>query len=70
MEQANRSGKQNIAKGYCLESLESYIKLLGVSFASFKELSNDYEDFLRQRGLTIWSKGHPRVKIFRKFRTK
>jgi four helix bundle suffix protein len=68
MEQAARSGKQNIAEGYSLASLEGYIKLLGVAFGSFKELATDYEDFLRQRGLSIWSKEDKRIRIFRGFR--
>src|SRR3972149_12264859 len=68
MQQAGRSGKQNIAEGYTLESLESYIKLLGVSHGSFKELSTDFEDFLRQKKLKIWDKDHPKVRAFRGFR--
>lgn len=68
MQQAARSGKQNIAEGYSLESLESYIKLLGVSYGSFKELINDFEDFLRQKKLSIWPKDDPKVRIFRNFR--
>lgn len=68
MEQAARSGKQNIAEGYTLESLESYIKLLGVSHGSFKELSTDFEDFLRQKKLQIWDKDYPKVRAFRGFR--
>lgn len=68
MEQAARSGKQNIAEGFSFSSLEGYIKLLGVAFASFKELASDYEDFLRQRGFEIWLKDDPRVRGFREFR--
>lgn len=68
MEQAARSGKQNIAEGYTFSSLQSYIKLLGVSEGSFKELSLDFEDFLRQRNLQIWDKNHPRIRVFRGFR--
>jgi len=68
MEQAGRSGKQNIAEGYTMQSLESYIKLLGVAEGSIKELAADYEDFLRQRKLTIWGKDDPRVRVFRAFR--
>ncbi len=68
MEQAARSGKQNIAEGYSFQSLESYIKLLGVAFGSLKELAIDYEDFLRQRQLTIWSKQDSRIRVFRAFR--
>lgn len=68
MEQAGRSGKQNIAEGYTMQSLESYIKLLGVAEGSIKELAADYEDFLRQRKSAIWGKDDPRVRVFRAFR--
>lgn len=68
MEQAARSGKQNIAEGYLEKSLKGYIYLLGISYASLGELLEDYEDFLRQRGLVIWDKEDPRVKKFREFR--
>lgn len=68
MEQAARSGKQNIAEGYSAQSLESYIRLCGVAVGSIKELAIDYEDFLRQGGLSIWDKGHPKVRVFREFR--
>lgn len=56
MEQAARSGKQNIAEGYLQKSLEGRIKLLGVSRGSLEELLNDFQDFLRQRGLKLWDK--------------
>lgn len=49
MEQAARSGKQNIPEGYLQKSLEGRIKLLGVARGSLEELLNDYLDFLRQR---------------------
>lgn len=68
MEQAARSGKQNIAEGYLEKSLKGYIYLLGIAYASLGELLEDYEDFLRQRGLAIWDKDDPRVKKFREFR--
>lgn len=68
MEQATRSGKQNIAEGYTMQSLESYIKLLGVAQGSFKELVEDYEDFLRFRKLQTWGKNDPRVRKIRVFR--
>lgn len=68
MEQAARSGKQNIAEGYTMQSLEAYIKLAGVAQGSIKELAADYEDFLRQRGLSIWEKDDSRVRKFRAFR--
>lgn len=68
MEQAGRSGKQNIAEGYTMQSLESYIKLLGVAVGSIKELAADYEDFLRQKRLITWSKDDGRIRVFRAFR--
>src|SRR3989338_4703500 len=68
MEQAARSGKQNIAEGYTMQSLESYIKLCGVANGSMKELATDYEDFLRQRKLSIWDKQDERIRVFRDFR--
>lgn len=68
MEQCVRSGKQNIAEGYSMKSLENYIKLLGVALGSFKELSSDFEDFLRIRGLPIWDKQDGRIREIRNFR--
>lgn len=56
MEQAARSGKQNIAEGYLQKSLEGRLKLLGVARGSLEELLNDYQDFLRQRNLKLWEK--------------
>lgn len=57
MDQAARSGKQNIVEGSTERvSKKSELKLLGVARASFQELLEDYEDFLRQRGLTLWEK--------------
>src|SRR3990170_3258548 len=54
MVQAARSGKQNIAEGYLQKSIEGKLKLLGVARGSLEELLNDYQDFLRQKGLMIW----------------
>ena len=49
MTQAARSGKQNIVEGYSLESLESYIKLLGVAHGSdlypFPRIRNQPYDY-------------------------
>lgn len=56
MEQGARSGKQNIAEGYLQKSLGGRIKLVGVARGSLEELLNDYLDFLRQRGLSLWGK--------------
>lgn len=68
MEQAGRSGKQNIAEGYTMQSLEGYIKLAGIAEGSNKELGADYEDFLRQSNLSTWDKNDPRIRVFRGFR--
>jgi four helix bundle suffix protein len=68
MQQASRSGKQNIAEGYAVQSLESYIKLLGVAEGSIKELAADYEDFLRERKFQTWDKSDSRIRVFRDFR--
>ena len=61
MTQAARSGKQNIVEGSLEKSLKMNIKLTGVARASFGELMEDYEDFLRTRKLAIWSKDDPHV---------
>ncbi|HUX36165.1 MAG TPA: four helix bundle suffix domain-containing protein [Candidatus Paceibacterota bacterium] len=60
MVQAARSGKQNIVEGSSNPTSEkSELKLLGVARASFQELLEDYEDFLRQRGMRKWNKDEP-----------
>ncbi|MBI4033934.1 MAG: four helix bundle protein [Candidatus Brennerbacteria bacterium] len=57
MVQAARSGKQNIVEGSANPTSEkSELYLIGVARASFQELLEDYEDFLRQRNLKQWSK--------------
>src|SRR3989344_2445442 len=66
MEQQARSGKQNIPEGYLQQSLEGRIRLLGVARGSLEELLNDYEDFLRQRGLKLWEPDSPQAQIVRK----
>ena len=68
MVQAARSGKQNIAEGSMASgtSKKTELKLVGVARASLEELLLDYEDFLRQRGLAIWEKGHPTAQTVRK----
>lgn len=65
MEQAARSGKQNIPEGYLQKSLEGRIKLLGITRGSLEELLNDYLDFLRQRGLKLWEKDSPEARKVR-----
>ena len=65
MEQAARSGKQNIPEGYLQRSLEGRIKLVGVARGSLEELLNDYLDFLRHRGLKLWDKDSPEARKVR-----
>lgn len=62
MVQAARSGVQNIAEGSKASgtSRKFELKLTNVARASLEELRLDYEDFLRQRGLTLWEKTDPR----------
>lgn len=61
MEQAARSGKQNIAEGSMASatSKQAEIHLTNVARASLGELKEDYEDFLRINKLPIWNKNHP-----------
>jgi len=56
MEQAARSGMQNILEGSKEESLKSYIKLTGVARASLEEPLQDYLSFARQNKVQIWGK--------------
>lgn len=67
MVQAARSGKQNIAEGSQVSgtSRKTELKLIGVARASLEELLLDYQDFLRQRGLSQWDKDHPQAKAVR-----
>ena len=62
MEQAARSGKQNIAEGKedGVTSVEMEMKLVNVARSSLIELREDYEDQLCNRRLEQWTKGHPR----------
>jgi len=58
MVQAARSGKQNILEGSQASgtSKEMELKLVNVARASLEELLEDYQDFLRTRGLKLWAK--------------
>lgn len=62
MNQAARSGKQNIVEGCeaAMTSSESELKLVNVGRSSFQELREDYEDYLKKHELSIWEKEHPR----------
>ena len=61
MVQAARSGVQNIAEGSVASgtSKKMELKLTNVARASLEELRLDYEDFLRQRGLSLWAPDDP-----------
>ena len=63
MVQAARSGQQNVLEGSVASgtSKKSELKLTNVARASLEELMRDYQDFLRQRGLPLWSKDSPDV---------
>ncbi len=67
MVQAARSGRQNIAEGCQASgtSKKTEIKLVSVARASLEELLLDYEDFLRQKGLPMWSPGSPEAREVR-----
>lgn len=62
MVQAARSGVQNIAEGSQASgtSKKTELKLTNVARASLEELRLDYEDYLRQRGLSLWDYKDPR----------
>ena len=68
MEQAARSGKQNIVEGSAasVTSKETEIKLTNVAKASMLELLTDYEDFLRTRGFRQWEDTSKEVQAMRK----
>ncbi len=57
MLQAARSGKQNIVEGLSASttSRETEMRLINVAKSSYKELLEDYEDYLRVRDLELWS---------------
>ena len=67
MVQAARSGVQNIAEGSQASgtSKKTELKLTGVARASLEELRQDFQDFLRQRGLEQWPPEHPALVRFK-----
>lgn len=67
MVQAARSGKQNIAEGSMASgtSKKFELKLVGVARASLEELLLDFQDYLRQKGLALWDKDHPKARQVR-----
>ena len=69
MRQAARSCKQNIVEGVSDKTIsaEMCIKLLGVAKGSVRELLEDYQDFLRQHDMEIWSIEDPRTLATRQY---
>ena len=69
MEQAARSGKQNIAEGHSdgMTSMEMELKLVNTARGSLIELREDYEDQLRVHGLKMWDRSHPRYEKMLQF---
>ena len=65
---AARSGRQNITEGSQASgtSKKFELKLVGVARASLEELLLDCEDYLRQRGLTLWGKDHRSTQVVRR----
>ena len=72
MEQAARSGVQNIAEGSkaSATSKKTELKLTNVARSSQEELRLDYEDFLRQRNLPQLEPDDPILKRFKTRRCK
>lgn len=72
MVQAARSGKQNILEG-CMASAtskETEIKLVNVARASLEELLEDYRDYLRTGGHSLWEKDSREALFVRKLGAK
>ena len=69
MIQAARSGKQNIVEGSedGKTSTEMELKLLNVARSSIGELRQDFEDFLKSRGLRLWEKDDTRFQPMQHF---
>lgn len=66
MEQAARSGMQNIAEPSKNPTSEkSELKLFGIARGSLEELLNDYKAFLRQNNLPMWDKDSPQARAVR-----
>ncbi len=67
MEQAARSGVQNIAEGNQVAgtSKKSEMKLTSVARGSIEELRLDYEDFLRQNNMALYLPDHPIMQRFK-----
>ena len=69
MVQAARSTKQNIAEGSSdgQTSTETELKLLGIARGSNLELLEDYQDYLKRRGMSEWFGTNPRFETLHLF---
>lgn len=69
MQQAARSGKQNIVEGYsdAEGSTTTEHRLSVIAKGSLEELKGDYRDYLRHYHLEIWGENHPKYKICKRY---
>ena len=69
MVQAARSTKQNIAEGSTdgQTSTETELKLLGIARGSNQELLEDYQDYLKRKGLSEWFRRNERFDRLHQF---
>lgn len=69
MVQAARSTKQNIVEGSSdgQTSMETELKLLGIARGSNQELLEDYQDYIKRKGLSEWYGRHPRFAAMHDF---
>jgi len=70
MVQAARSGTQNIAEGSQVSatSKKMELKLTNVARASLEELRLDYEDYLRQKSLSVYAPNDASLRRFKNCR--
>ena len=68
MDGAARSGKQCLVEGSLNSgtSKKLELKLVGNARGSYGELLEDFEDFLRQKGLKLWGKDSPKAQAVRR----
>ena len=66
---ARRSGKQNLIEGVedGRGSAKLELSLLNTSSGSFEELIGDFEDFLRERKISIWPKSDARIQRLKEY---
>lgn len=69
MIQAARSGKQNFVEGLQdgQANFEMALNLVSVGQGSLQELREDYEDYIRTRNISMWTKEHNRYEAMVSF---